>query len=811
MGMSANADYSFVIDRDHGIFNFSFQYQIDGYLDPESSEYFGDTEWVTTYAMDGGFFWNLDGAAQESWSSTWELGLLGNDGVTKFTLTFSAINEFTAETVASSWRVFSMAYNTVGRKVAGTDGQDIFIGGFGNDRLNGVAGNDMFDGGDGNDVLRGGDGEDRIDGGVGKDRLIGGAGDDTYWVNAANDRVVENAEEGIDRVLSWTSYKLSAEVEELFLKGSEAINGKGNAGANSIHGNDAVNALKGFDGDDDLHGEGGDDNLRGGAGNDTLDGGQGMDRLAGGVGDDVYVVDILSDTVIERFNEGIDKILAGPGISTYTLGENVEILETWGNTEFHGIGNDDSNAVYGGTANDLLEGKGGSDALYGGLGDDTLIGGAGADELRGGYGIDAASYADATSRVEASLAAGEGTVGDAEDDWLLGIDNLIGSAYDDVFTGTFLDNQLDGRDGADTLWGGGGNDAIIGGAGADLLDGGEEDSDTLSYAGSTAVIVNLATETASGGDAEGDVFSNFENIAGSDGDDILTGSSVANSLWGGAGDDSIHGGGGDDEIEGGAGADWLNGEGGMDTVSYARSTGGVTVDLYTVTVSGGDAEGDQIFDFDNAIGGSGADTLSGHDGTNRFFGGDGADTINAKGGDDYVNGGKGADTLSGGDGIDTISYAGSTTLNVIVYLDTQTATSGDAQGDKISGFENAEGGELNDYLVGSSGANWLSGRAGTDTLDGGAGDDELAGGTGNDTFLYGVGYGHDTVTDFAAGVKYGDRILLSYGSLYDSFDEVMDIAETSGDNVLFDFGNGDKLQLNDISILSLTTGDFAFA
>ena len=103
--------------------------------------------------------------------------------------------------------------------------------------------------------------------------------------------------------------------------------------------------------------------------------------------------------------------------------------------------------------------------------------------------------------------------------------------------------------------------------------------------------------TTSRGHASGDSATNFENITGSAYDDDLTGNDEANVLKGGAGDDELTGGGDADTIEGGAGADEL--DGGVarsaanevgDTLSYASSDAGVTVNLTTAKVSGGHAE-----------------------------------------------------------------------------------------------------------------------------------------------------------------------------------------------------------------------------
>ncbi|HET8543395.1 MAG TPA: M10 family metallopeptidase C-terminal domain-containing protein, partial [Pseudolabrys sp.] len=101
-------------------------------------------------------------------------------------------------------------------------------------------------------------------------------------------------------------------------------------------------------------------------------------------------------------------------------------------------------------------------------------------------------------------------------------------------------------DGDDVLQGLGGNDALNGDAG----------NDTASYSASPAgVTVSLATGLASGGDAQGDTFTNFENIIGSGFADVLTGNSGNNALNGGAGNDRLTGGLGQDVLTGGPGAD----------------------------------------------------------------------------------------------------------------------------------------------------------------------------------------------------------------------------------------------------------------
>lgn len=92
-------------------------------------------------------------------------------------------------------------------------------------------------------------------------RLIGGEGDDTYVVHSGSDEVVERAGQGTDHVRSSVSFDLAANVENLTLTGSAAINGTGNGLANAISGNGSANRIIG------------------GAGADTLTGGGGPDRF----------------------------------------------------------------------------------------------------------------------------------------------------------------------------------------------------------------------------------------------------------------------------------------------------------------------------------------------------------------------------------------------------------------------------------------------------------------------------------------------------------------------------------------------------
>ncbi len=127
-----------------------------------------------------------------------------------------------------------------------------------------------------------------------------------------------------------------------------------------------------------------------------------------------------------------------------------------------------------------------------------------------------------------------------------GNDDISGNKANNVLIGNAGDDTLYGAGGDDRLMGGDGNDHLRGGAGADYLHGGAGTYDTVEYSDSTiSVYVNLGTNVAWGGTAQGDVISGFENIIGSAADDVLYGSSGANVILGNRGSDQIVGSGGE--------------------------------------------------------------------------------------------------------------------------------------------------------------------------------------------------------------------------------------------------------------------------
>lgn len=441
------------------------------------------------------------------------------------------------------------------------------------------------------------------------------------------------------------------------------------------------------------------------------------------------------------------------------------------------VGADGVETISGLDGDDTLDGRGGDDTVDGGAGNDVVRGGSGADVLMGGAGEDTLQYVGSISGVTVDLnvdAAGHQSAsgGDATGDVISGFENVYSTEFSDTLVGNAGDNVLFGYGGRDVIDGGAGNDVVRGGADADTLTGGAG-TDGLRYLGSIAgVTVDLTLNAAgfhqtSGGDAEGDIASGFEDIYGSDFDDVLTGDAGSNYLAGNAGDDTIVGGAGDDNINGGAGADNLNGGTGTDSLTYDGSDVGVTVDMSFIgpQISAGHASGDVLSGFENLSGTNFGDSLTGDDGRNIILGLDGDDIINGGGGNDAIRGGAGADVMVGGAGSDVLQYAGSSagvTVNLSLGANgLQQASGGDAEGDVISEFENVYGSSFGDVITGNASRNILYGYEGDDVLDGGLGNDALRGSGGADSFVFSTSLGSANVDSIADFNSADDTIMLS--------------------------------------------------
>jgi serralysin len=177
--------------------------------------------------------------------------------------------------------------------------------------------------------------------------------------------------------------------------------------------------------------------------------------------------------------------------------------------------------------------------------------------------------------------------------------------------------------------------------------------------------------------------------------------------------------------------------GGIDTMDYSGYGQNQVISLISETYS-------------NVGGVVGAVTIARNTVVENAIGGSGSDTITGNAADNVLKGGAGADTLVGGGGRDLAIYEGST-LGVTVNLQLLTAqvSAGDASGDILSGIDNLSGSSHADNLTGNGNINFLDGGLGNDTLNGGSGADILVGGGGDDSYI--VDNAGDVTTEVSGG------------------------------------------------------------
>ncbi|MDF1734251.1 MAG: VWA domain-containing protein [Minwuia sp.] len=439
-------------------------------------------------------------------------------------------------------------------------------------------------------------------------------------------------------------------------------------------------------------------------------------------------LDVGADDIVEA------RLIATDGTSVSTA----QTIEVDGGA---GAGNDvigggaGNDTLSGNGGNDLIQGNDGDDLLFGGAaddilqgndGDDTLSGGLGDDNLDGGAGVDTADFSNAAQGMRLALGTSSAitrapdVTGEGQDS-LAGIENLIGSDFDDIVTGDLQANLILGGAGSDDILGAGGADTIFGEAGDDFVEGGDGDDQVFGGAGNDLLV----------------------------GEDEIV---VPGGNGSTPGDDTLDGGDGDDTLDGGAGNDHLIGGTGFDLADYVSSPDAVAADLVTGQVTG---EGTDTLSGIEAVSGSAlGDLLAGDGVANLLQGNDGNDTLSGGGGDDTLDGGADTDTAdfsSSFIGVDvdlvagTASGQGNDTLigieNVVGTVDADTLT-GNAAANRLEGGAAQDilaGGDGNDTLVGGDGSDLLSGGSGDDQQFGGSGDDEFAGSPGNDLIDGGVG------------------------------------------------------------------------
>ncbi|SFT49301.1 calcium-binding protein [Mesorhizobium sp. YR577] len=321
---------------------------------------------------------------------------------------------------------------------------------------------------------------------------------------------------------------------------------------------DAADTFSGWDlnawlmsGNDTINGSSGADDLYGHAGNDTLNGGDGDDFLVGGAGKDTY-----------NGGNGYDQISFAEYEPTALRGVNINAvtriaIDQWGNSEsFTSI-----ESFRGSQFADVMLGSAANEQFMGMNGRDRIDGGAGIDEVR--YHRDANWGGNAG--VNVNLTTGVAIDGFGKQDTLLNIENVRGTASNDVLVGSAVSNVLRGEAGNDSLNGMAGADTMKGGTGNDTyyVDNAGDIVDELSDGGSgtdtvvSAISFNLANTTQVKGTVENLNLSGTGAISGTGnaGNNTINGNGGNNALNGAAGNDLINGGLGNDTLTGGAGND----------------------------------------------------------------------------------------------------------------------------------------------------------------------------------------------------------------------------------------------------------------
>lgn len=430
---------------------------------------------------------------------------------------------------------FTIAHGVVIENATGGAGDDRLVGNEAANRLEGRAGNDEMGGGAGDDRLLGGTGNDRLFGDVlkGKPSGIGfGSGLIVSEAGAVNN----------DFETAWDITDSFALFEDPDVGNAQTISHVTIEGT----GDGSVDVFK--------------ITLEKGA-TLTID----MDRTTGGLDSAVgiYSADLSWLTVLD------DGVLSAGAGGSATTADSYGSFTAWDGGTYYilvrdvfvpevAVGQSYELHVSVAAMTDAVGSGAGNDHLDGGAGDDYLDGGAGNDYLDGGLGVDTASYASASAAVRVSLGeSGQQNTRGAGLDRLSGVENLVGSDFDDRLTGNRGANTLDGGMGNDRMAGGGGNDRFTGGMGNDNASGGSgadrffatanDGNDRYDGGGGRdlldasaiagAITVDLVLGRASGAGMGSDTLFGIEDAIGGSGNDVFTASEAANRFTGGGGGD----------------------------------------------------------------------------------------------------------------------------------------------------------------------------------------------------------------------------------------------------------------------------------
>lgn len=477
-------------------------------------------------------------------------------------------------------------------QIVGTDGNDVLIGTPGRDVIWGGPGNDLIYGELGNDLICGGAGDDIIHGGRGNDEVYGGAGSDQV-----------NGDLGDDKVVG------------------------GPGPHDDVAGDLGIDVVNGGAGNEDLvHGDYGYDRMSGGAGKGDI--ASFATARAGGKGSGVWA----SLRAHKAFGDGHDKLFGFESLEGSAFRDTL-------------IGNKSANVINGGPGDDQLIGGGGRDTLVGGQGSDGC---SGAKGRTNSCGKEAPPKGSAYIQLDPTPGGGAGlqVVGGAGPDHFvvafdeasqtfsvtakkgLAISPGCSHAPDSTTTVSCPANgparwlMADLGPGNDSLSvegslravgsvrfaGGLGNDTIHGGPEDDLIESGPGSDHIYGGDGADGLVGGLPGPTYLYGEGSGDLLAAGGGCAGG-------------ALVGGSGRDD-------------ASFAETQAHPGLLIISFPLHKAWITTvkNCHPVHLSPTDEDMEGSFDNDVLIGDSGANSMLGQPGRDRFYGNGGEDVIDARDG-----------------------------------------------------------------------------------------------------------------------------------------------------------------------------------
>jgi Ca2+-binding RTX toxin-like protein len=457
-------------------------------------------------------------------------------------------------------------------------------------------------------------------------------------------------------------------------------------------------------------------------------------------------VDLRAAPVLGRTFSSQEVVLLGDGA------DRIKVAQS-GAAVFGGGGSDEMRSSASGPT--TFSGGAGNDALFGSNADDFLDGGAGADWMEGAGGNDT-YVVDNINDVVIEEGGGNGGEDTIRTSISIALPDFVETL---ILTGIAAINGT-GNDGNNTLIGNSAKNVLAGGNGDDIYEIGADDSvveltdagrDTVRVGGSHTLAANVEDLALQG-------TGNFNG----------TGNAIDNLLIGNSGNNILNGGLGDDQMEGGAGNDVYHVDSDRDSV---REGDGEGIDLVYASASyhlSYAVENLTLIGIANIVG-------NGNEQNNIIIGNSGNNIIDGGGGSDEMRGGAGNDIYYVDAATDRIvEGAGAGFDAVLTSLAAYTLA---AHIEKLeftgNGPFGGTGNDLDNWLIGGSGADILTGGAGRDTLEGGYDNDTLLGGDGDDRLV--GGEGSDTMT----GGNGNDTYVVS-----DSTDRIVETATGGDDTVI---------------------------